>query len=269
MASKSAGSESEVKAPGSGAGKPAAKSKSSDTYARAFARAAAEVSAPKIVARRVAGAIKPAPAAKPKKKAGAKPKSAAGSTATAAATTAKSEEKARRDAEYKNLVNPEAQEARRKQHLDAFRKLQIMSMDELQVEFVVCVRAQHYRDALMYSEIIMEKDPNNALVAQFQPLLANLAVSATEALVEESESSGSGDESGDGGEGGGGDDGGDGSARLNNEEEAEGGGESSDDSSDDPETAWMWSETWRTDPDDAPAPEGAAPPARGPAPALA
>ena len=51
------------------------------------------------------------------------------------------------------LVDPAAQEARKKQHLEAFKKLQAMSLQDLQVEFIVCIRAEHYKDALMYSEI--------------------------------------------------------------------------------------------------------------------
>jgi hypothetical protein len=36
--------------------------------------------------------------------------------------------------------------------------------------------AEHYKDALMYSEMILSKAPENELVKQFQPLLAHLAV---------------------------------------------------------------------------------------------
>lgn len=243
-----------AKAPPGVVGK-GAKPKTSDEYARQFARAAAEAVAPRTAAGRGgAGAAKPG--VKPKAKAGA---TAAKPTAAAAGPKAEAagkenEEKAQRDAKYRNLVNPKVQEARRKQHIDAFKNLSIMSIAELQVEFVVCVRAQHYRDALMYSEILMEKDPNNAMVAQFQPLLASLAVSTTESLVEDSDSSGSGeseDEDEDGGEvGAAGGDGGEGATAADAEEEEES-------SEDDAETAWMWSDTWRTDPDDAPASEEA------------
>ena len=33
----------------------------------------------------------------------------------------------------------------------------------VKVEMVVCIRAEHYRDALMYSEMILSKEPNNGL----------------------------------------------------------------------------------------------------------
>lgn len=36
--------------------------------------------------------------------------------------------------------------------------------DAPQVELIVCIRAEHYRDALMYSQIILEKDPDNMIV---------------------------------------------------------------------------------------------------------
>jgi hypothetical protein len=54
------------------------------------------------------------------------------------------------------------------------------------LSFPLCIRTvalihfpfntEHYKDALMYSEMILSKAPDNALVAQFQPLLAHLAV---------------------------------------------------------------------------------------------
>ena len=242
-----------AKAP-AGVGVKGAKPKTSDDYAKQFARAAAEAVVPKTVAGRGGlGAAKPGVKAKAKSGAtSAKTKAVeAGSKAGAAQEAGKeNEEKAQRNAQYRNLVNPKVQAARRKQHVDAFQNLSIMSIQELQVEFVVCVRAQHYRDALMYSEILMEKDPNNALVAQFQPLLASLAVSTTDALVEDSDSSGSGeseDEGEAGGEvGGEGEEGAAGATAAGAEEEEE------DSSEDEAETAWMWSDTWRTDPEDAP-----------------
>jgi hypothetical protein len=87
----------------------------------------------------------------------------------------------------------------------------------------------------MYSQILLEKDPSNGLVAQFQPMLASLSVQANEPLNSDNSDS-EGSEGEDGGE----------------EEGAEGEeGVSEDDSeedSDDPESAWMWSDTWRTDP---------------------
>ena len=150
--------------------------------------------------------------------------------------------KRNRDAQFRALVDPKAQDARKQQHLEAFRKLQMMSMEDLQVEFIVCIRAEHYKDALMYSEILLEKDPSNVLVAQFQPLLASMAVQANERLCESSDSGSDGEEGEDGGDGVEGEDKG-GEGGNNAEEE-------SDSDSDDPETAWMWSETWRTDPDD-------------------
>jgi hypothetical protein len=68
----------------------------------------------------------------------------------------------------------------------------------VQVELIVCIRAHHYRDALMYSQIILEKDPGNGLVAQFQPLLASLSVQANEPLNSDSDSEDSeGEEEGD------------------------------------------------------------------------
>ena len=184
---------------------------------------------------KVAGQVKPALVPK-KPAAPAKPKSAPeGSTPEELA-------KRNRDAQFRALVDPKAQDARRQQHLAAFRKLQMMSMEDLQVEFIVCIRAEHYKDALMYSEILLEKDPSNVLVAQFQPLRASMAVQANERLCESSDSGSDGEEGEDGGDGVEGEDKG-GEGGNNAEEE-------SDSDSDDPETAWMWSETWRTDPDD-------------------
>ena len=115
----------------------------------------------------------------------------------------------------------------------------MMSMEDLQVEFIVCIRAEHYKDALMYSEILLEKDPSNVLVAQFQPLLASMAVQANERLCESSDSDSDGEDGDDGVEG-----------EDQGEEEGNNAKEESDSDSDDPETAWMWSDTWRTDPDD-------------------
>ena len=183
---------------------------------------------------KVAGQVKPVLAKKP---AGAKPKSAP----APAGPTPEQVAKRNRDAQFRALVDPKAQEARKQQHLEAFRKLQTMSMEDLQVEFIVCIRAEHYKDALMYSEVMLEKDPNNALVMQFQPLLASMAVQANERLCESSDSDSDGTDGEDGGD---------------DEGEGEEGGENnnaegdSDSDSDDPETAWMWSDTWRTDPDD-------------------
>lgn len=150
------------------------------------------------------------------------------------------------DAKYRALACPEAQAARKEQYVEAFQKLKNMSLEDLQVEFIVCIRAQHYKDALMFSEIMLEKDPGNPLVAQFQPLLASMAVQANERLCESSEGS---DESG--GEDSNEDDvGGEKSAEDGeNQSPNPGVEESSESDSDDPETAWMWSETWRTDPD--------------------
>jgi hypothetical protein len=160
--------------------------------------------------------------------------------------------KRNRDAQFRALVDPAAQEERKRQHLEAFKKLQAMSMDDLQVEFIVCIRAEHYKDALMYSEIMLEKDPKNSLVAQFQPLLASMAVQANERLCESSDSD-SDDTDGEGGD----DDDGEGEGAEGEAQGVE--EEESDSDSDDPETAWMWSETWRTDPDEdelpAPAPQ--------------
>ena len=181
---------------------------------------------------KVAGQVKPVLVKKP---AAAKPKSAP------AGPTPEQVAKRNRDAQFRALVDPKAQEARKQQHLEAFRKLQTMSMEDLQVEFIVCIRAEHYKDALMYSEVMLEKDPNNALVMQFQPLLASMAVQANERLCESSDSDSDGTDGEDGGD---------------DEGEGEEGGENnnaegdSDSDSDDPETAWMWSDTWRTDPDD-------------------
>ena len=152
-----------------------------------------------------------------------------------------------RDLHYRALVDPAAQEVRKKQHLEAFKKLQAMSLEDLQVEFIVCIRAEHYKDARMYSEIMLEKDPSNSLVAQFQPLLASMAVQANERLCESSSDSEDSDDDGDDDENGeGGGEGAEGAEQTENGVvESE-----SDSDSDDPETAWMWSETWRTDPDD-------------------
>ena len=185
---------------------------------------------------KVAGQVKPVLAKKPT----SKPKSA-----PAVGLTPEALAKQNRDAQFRALVDPAAQEARKKQHLEAFKKLQAMSMEDLQVEFIVCIRAEHYKDALMYSEIMMEKDPTNALVMQFQPLLASMAVQANERLCESSDSD-SDDSDGEGGDDeNNNDDGADAADGTNGAEEEE-----SDSDSDDPETAWMWSETWRTDPDD-------------------
>jgi hypothetical protein len=87
----------------------------------------------------------------------------------------------------------------------------------------------------MYSQIILEKDPGNCLVAQFQPLLASLSVQANEPLNSDSDSDGSeeGEEGGD---------------NPTAEGAVDGQGEESDSDSDDPESAWMWSDSWRTDP---------------------
>lgn len=152
--------------------------------------------------------------------------------------------KRNRDAQFRALVDPAAQGERKRQHLEAFKKLQAMSMDDLQVEFIVCIRAEHYKDALMYSEIMLEKDPKNTLVAQFQPLLASMAVQANKRLCESSDSDS------DNTDGEGGDDDGEGEGAEGAQGEANGVEEESDSDSDDPETAWMWSDTWRTDPDD-------------------
>lgn len=181
---------------------------------------------------KVAGKEKPALVAK-KPAEPAKPKSAPeGQTPEELA-------KRNRDAQFRALVDPKAQDARKQQHLEAFRKLQMMSMEDLQVEFIVCIRAEHYKDALMYSEILLEKDPSNVLVAQFQPLLASMAVQANERLCESSDSDSDGEDGDDGVEG-----------EDQGEEEGNNAKEESDSDSDDPETAWMWSDTWRTDPDD-------------------
>ena len=178
-----------------------------------------------------------------------KPSVTAATPKPAISTAAPSPEdiaKRHRDAQFKALVDPAAQEVRKRQHMEAFRKLKTMPMEELQVEFIVCIRAQHYKDALMYSEIMLEKDPNNVMVAQFQPLLASMAVQANERLCESSDS----DSDGTDGEGGGSDadDGEEQAGGKGNAEDDEQGDSDSD--SDDPETAWMWSDTWRTDPDD-------------------
>lgn len=185
-----------------------------------------------------ANGMKPAMAKKPA--AAALPKSAT------TGPTPDEMAKRHRDAHFRALVDPAAQEERKRQHLESFRKLKAMPMMELQVEFIVCIRAEHYKDALMYSEILLDKDPNNALVQQFQPLLASMAVQSNERLCE---SSGSDSDATDGE----GSDDGFGEGGVATEGAADGVKDESDSDSDDPETAWMWSDTWRTDPDDEPA----------------
>ncbi len=208
---------------------------------------AGEVRAKAAGTARVAGKVKPVLAKKPAA-AAAKPKSA-----PAAGPCPEEVAKRNRDLQFRALVDPAAQEARKKQHLEAFKKLQAMSLQDLQVEFIVCIRAEHYKDALMYSEIMLEKDPRNSLVAQFQPLLASMAVQANERLCESSsDSDDSDDDDYDSDEGAG--EGADGADEAGNVAV-----ESDSSDSDDPETAWMWSDTWRTDPDDdePPAPSNA------------
>jgi hypothetical protein len=46
-----------------------------------------------------------------------------------------------RDLEYKNLIDPKTQDQRKAQHLQAFEKLKTLSIQDLQVEFIVCIRA--------------------------------------------------------------------------------------------------------------------------------
>ncbi len=230
-------------------GRAAAPGGKSEAMARQIAKATADAeksgNAEKLaslVKTKVAGQGKPVLTTK-------KPSVTAATPKPASSTAAPSPEdiaKRHRDAQFKALVDPAAQEERKRQHMEAFRKLKTMPMEELQVEFIVCIRAQHYKDALMYSEIMLEKDPNNVMVAQFQPLLASMAVQANERLCESSDS----DSDGTDGEGGGSD-------ADDGEEQADGKGNAEDDEqgdsdsdSDDPETAWMWSDTWRTDPDD-------------------
>ncbi|EKX53366.1 hypothetical protein GUITHDRAFT_101070 [Guillardia theta CCMP2712] len=161
-------------------------------------------------------------------------------------TDVKGEKAANRSADmkYKSLVEPSRQQSRKEQFLKAFERLQTMSMEELQVEFIVCLRAKHYKDALMYSEIILNQDPNNPIIRQFQPLLASISVQENERLVDSTDSDDTGEE-GDGRD----------EALEGEEQEVEGGegeGEegASNSDSDDPETNWMWSPTWRTDADE-------------------
>jgi hypothetical protein len=227
-----------------GAKKPAARSSAMERQMARLAVESEKVAAkataagnsqPKSLAK-VAGQVKPVLSKK---------SSAAAPRSKATGPTPEELKKRNRGAQYKALADPVAQAARKQQYLEAFSKLKVMSMDELQVEFIVCIRAQHYRDALMYSEIMLEKDPKNALVAQFQPLLASMAVQVNERLCESSDS---GSDVTDG------DDGSDGEGESEDDQGETIGGDGedaeSDSDSDDTETAWMWSDTWRTDPDD-------------------
>eukprot|EP00961_Rhodomonas_salina_P143202 1926829-Rhodomonas_salina.1 len=207
--------------------------------AKASTLASGAKSAPAKPRTATAGAVGAKTAAKPKAAVGAK------SSAPSKVNT----EKRNRDLQYKALLDKDMHAKRKADILESFKKLQVMSVEDLQVELIVCIRAQHYRDALMYSEIILEKDPGNALVAQFQPLLANLSVQANVALgdEDEDEDDAEGDEEGGAEDKEEEDDGADDDDDDDDDEDSDG-----DSNSDDPETAWMWSDTWRTDPDDGP-----------------
>ena len=53
----------------------------------------------------------------------------------------KTESKTLLDKQYRNLIDPKVQEQRKAQHLEAFEKLKSLSMEDLQIEFIVCIRA--------------------------------------------------------------------------------------------------------------------------------
>ena len=52
-----------------------------------------------------------------------------------------SDAKAMRRMQYKHLIDPKTQEQRKAEHLEAFEKLKSLSIDDLQVELIVCIRA--------------------------------------------------------------------------------------------------------------------------------
>ncbi len=46
-----------------------------------------------------------------------------------------------RQRQYRNLIDPKTQEQRKAEHILAFEKLKNLSVDDLQIEFIVCIRA--------------------------------------------------------------------------------------------------------------------------------
>mmetsp|Transcript_21201 Transcript_21201/g.55145 ORF Transcript_21201/g.55145 Transcript_21201/m.55145 type:complete len:98 (-) Transcript_21201:1974-2267(-) len=59
-----------------------------------------------------------------------------------------------------------------------------MTMDELKLEFIVCLRANQPREALRVGNYILEREPNNDVVREFQARVAATALDAKAGQLE-------------------------------------------------------------------------------------
>ncbi len=109
----------------------AAASTSSSTSAATAASKVSKPDFPKAFAKAAADTLKKAPLKAKATKAVVKPTPSQNSTSNLKS----------RGLEYRNLIDPKTQDQRKAHHLEAFEKLKNLSIDDLQVEFIVCIRA--------------------------------------------------------------------------------------------------------------------------------